>query len=108
MELSPQVATAAAMLAHELATNALKYGSLSHPSGRIEISWDMGLQIPGRQLSFAWIERGGPKVSRPVNRGFGTRLIQRGFATDKQSSVDLRFEEAGFECHIVTRLPEAE
>ena len=63
-----------AMTLHELATNAVKYGALSNKSGRISVAW----QNPEtHRLNLQWKERGGPPVSEPTHRGFGSRLIQQ-------------------------------
>jgi PAS domain S-box-containing protein len=61
-----------AVVVHELATNATKYGSLSQPNGRIDVKWD----IQGNSFRFAWIERGGPPVHEPTSQGFGSRLMR--------------------------------
>ena len=60
---------------HELATNALKFGALSDPSGRIEIRWEV-LVDAEPLLRLSWTERNGPKVVPPASRGFGLRLIE--------------------------------
>ena len=72
--LSPQQVLGLSLALHELATNAAKYGSLSMPSGKVEISWDVG---PEKDFRFDWIERDGPHVNEPSRRGFGSRLIER-------------------------------
>ena len=61
---------------HELATNAVKYGALSDPHGRVEISWSLAPGVGSDDvLTFLWNERGGPPVAPPMRKGFGTRLI---------------------------------
>lgn len=76
-----------ALIAHELATNAVKYGALSAPGGTVAITGQVGPDDgpEGRVLSFCWQESGGPKVSPPTRRGFGSTLLvdaARGFSTD--------------------------
>jgi PAS domain S-box-containing protein len=88
-----------AMVVHELATNAIKYGSLSTEEGRISIEWDAAVTHDGTKVSFLWKERNGPKVEKPVTRGFGSRLIQRGFGVG-QGSAQLEYSSDGFECRI--------
>jgi two-component sensor histidine kinase len=62
-----------AVVVHELATNATKYGSLSHPDGRVDVKWE----IRGDStFTFSWIERGGPPVYEPISQGFGSRLMR--------------------------------
>ena len=58
---------------HELATNAAKYGALSNETGRIEITWS----LEGCRVSFAWRESGGPPVTVPEARGFGSAILER-------------------------------
>lgn len=69
--LTPAAAQNLTLIVHELATNALKYGALSVPSGRIAVEW----QQDGDQLAFAWSEHGGPDVSAPSRRGFGHVIL---------------------------------
>jgi PAS domain S-box-containing protein len=64
-----------ALVVHELATNAAKYGALSTSSGHVEIAWQIVKKTEGAVLSFHWNERGGPPVVAPVEQGFGTRLL---------------------------------
>ncbi|MBB5693151.1 PAS domain S-box protein [Muricoccus pecuniae] len=63
-----------AMLLHELATNAAKYGALSHEGGRVSLSW--GFDGGDASLRLRWKESGGPEIpGAPARRGFGSRLI---------------------------------
>jgi two-component sensor histidine kinase len=64
-----------ALVIHELATNAAKYGSLSQPGGHVVIAWEVRDVASEPQLTFTWLERGGPPVVPPVHQGFGSRLI---------------------------------
>ena len=62
-----------AVVVHELATNATKYGALSQPKGRVDVKWD----IQGNStFTFSWIERDGPSVHEPTSQGFGSRLMR--------------------------------
>jgi PAS domain S-box-containing protein len=72
--LSPNVAQAVAVILHELATNAAKYGALSVLSGLIELKWSH--EADGRLL-LRWREMGGPAVQRPKRQGFGGRIIEQ-------------------------------
>lgn len=65
-----------ALVLHELATNARKYGALSVPDGRLAIAWELNTD-GGRELHFTWEERNGPKIRAPSSSGFGTTLIER-------------------------------
>ena len=64
-----------ALVIHELATNAAKYGSLSTPKGYVLINWDVNHHPVEPALVFSWAERGGPPVTPPTEEGFGSRLI---------------------------------
>lgn len=69
--LGGNAATGLALVFHELATNAAKYGSLSDDGGGVEISW----LVKGDRLLLRWSEQGGPRIERPpVLEGFGTTL----------------------------------
>ncbi len=72
--LEQQPAQAIALALHELTTNAVKYGALSIPSGRIGLTWR--LQSVNR-LTLRWVETGGPQVASPTRQGFGTRVMTR-------------------------------
>ena len=66
--------TSLALVLHELATNAAKYGAFSTPSGRVRISWT----VTKTKLELRWQERGGPVVrGQPAREGFGSMLAQR-------------------------------
>ncbi|WP_229168373.1 PAS domain S-box protein [Bradyrhizobium altum] len=71
--LEPTAAQAMAVVLHELATNAVKYGALSNKRGRIELAWS---RTEDGQLMLRWTELGGPRVDAPQRKGFGSRLIE--------------------------------
>lgn len=91
-----QVALSLSLMLHELATNATKYGALSNQSGRVEVAWQVREAAGGQRLRFAWTERGGPPVTPPMRRGFGTRLIERGLAGEVGGEVELWYRHEGF------------
>jgi two-component sensor histidine kinase len=72
--LSPRLAVVLSMIVHEIATNAAKYGALSNDTGTVTLDWEI---IEGKNLRLTWAETGGPPVVAPVQRGFGSRLIER-------------------------------
>jgi PAS domain S-box-containing protein len=74
--LDAQQALHLALVLHELATNARKYGALSVPNGRLSVSWQMRTN-GGRNLLLLWKESSGPKVTAPSERGFGSTLIEQ-------------------------------
>jgi PAS domain S-box-containing protein len=105
--LQPRTALTLALVFHELATNAVKYGALSADGGRIELTWS--LDAAGEELRLVWTERGGPRVVPPRRKGFGSRLIARSFASELKGAADMRYEPDGFSCamtaHLAASLP---
>ena len=95
--LSPHQGMTLALMLHELATNATKYGSLSTPRGHVEIGWTVcdGLQGQGPVLRFSWEEANGPPVTPPTRTGFGTRLIARTLAHSFGGTVRLAYPVTG-------------
>jgi two-component system CheB/CheR fusion protein len=76
--LSPSKGVMLTLALHELATNAVKYGSLSNGTGRVSIVWDEG--GPGSLgVKLRWMEAGGPPVKPPEKKGFGSVLIEHSF-----------------------------
>jgi PAS domain S-box-containing protein len=108
--LTPRAALTLAMTFHELATNAAKYGALSVPAGRVDISWDMtwGLSRRPDLLRIDWCEQGGPTVAPPARRGFGTKFIETSIAFELGGTARIRFEEAGVRCTMQLKLGGAE
>jgi two-component sensor histidine kinase len=88
--LSPRVAVVLSMIVHEMATNAAKYGALSNDSGTIALDWEVITENTGPKLRMIWTEAGGPPVVVPVQRGFGSRLIERSARDqlDGEATVD--------------------
>jgi len=95
VHLSPQTATAMALGLHELATNAAKYGALSTPQGRVSLIWSVDGEGAGRRLRLTWRETGGPEVGQPGPPGFGSRLIERGLASELKANVRLDYAPGG-------------
>jgi PAS domain S-box-containing protein len=98
VRLSPTLALALAMALQELATNAVKYGALSAPSGRVSITWRVEGSASPMLLALTWEEIGGPMVTAPARRGFGSRLIERTLAQDPNGDVRLIFASSGVVC----------
>ena len=103
VRLGPNAAVTLAMAFHELATNAAKYGALSNETGQIAIDWRIERGAEGELLEINWIESGGPPVSPPKRRGFGTQFLQRALAREFDGRVNLRFTAPGLNCRM--RLP---
>lgn len=96
--LSPRAALPLALVVHELAANAVKHGALSVPHGRIGITWG---RDNADNLLLHWRESGGPSVSPPVRRGFGSLLIERSLKQEIGGSAIQTFEPEGLVCHLV-------
>jgi PAS domain S-box-containing protein len=102
--LHPSQAVALSLLLHELITNAAKYGALTTPSGCVDVSWNVGADGEGRRsLVLLWQETGGPPVSPPVRRGFGTPLIEKSFSGG-EGGARLSYEAGGFRCVLTITL----
>jgi two-component sensor histidine kinase len=99
--LSPTLAMTMALLVHELATNAAKYGALSSATGQVAVSWSLS---DGR-LNLEWRESGGPAVSTPTKTGFGMRLLLHALA-QFGGAVETRFEARGILCKMSVTLAE--
>jgi PAS domain S-box-containing protein len=95
--LEPDAAQAVAVILHELATNASKYGALSDAKGQIKLTWS---RTEDGQLTLRWTELGGPMVKAPERQGFGSRLIERMIS---QLGGKARFDwpSEGLVCEIV-------
>jgi two-component sensor histidine kinase len=102
IELPAKLAAMLALIFHELATNAAKYGALSTGDGRIIVAW----QRIGARLYINWVESGA-HVRPPEHRGFGMRLLDRGLLPF-DGQVKCRFEPAGLRCDISLILPESD
>jgi PAS domain S-box-containing protein len=101
----PQTALQMTLMLHELTTNALKHGSLSRPEGRVAISWTTEAgEVP--RIVLLWTERGGPPVTPPVARGFGTLLLERSGKLPHLKAW-LEFDPKGVVCRIEADLTEA-
>jgi two-component sensor histidine kinase len=95
LPLAPNAAVALAMIFHELATNASKYGALSTESGKVAVSWSLGGHT---LLTIEWRERGGPLVKPPERGGFGSRLIAASLKGDLAGSATFDYAPEGLTC----------
>lgn len=100
IRLPPKAALSISMALHELATNAVKYGALSNGTGQVAIGWRILDGIEGRHLCLCWRESGGPPVTTPMRRGFGSRLIERGLAAELGGTVTMDYDRSGVVCTI--------
>ena len=91
---------ALAMVVHELATNAAKFGALSRAGGQVSINWDTPPGDSAGALTVEWCETGGPPVAKPAQAGFGTSLIDELISHELGGTVDLAFDPGGVSCRM--------
>ena len=96
--LEPYAAQTIAITLHELATNAAKYGALSVPDGRVHVSWS---GIDKAHLILRWTETGGPLVTSPTRKGFGTRVMERMIREQLKGKMQFEWRADGLVCEIV-------
>ncbi len=108
LRVPPRFAVPLGVALHELATNAARHGALKVPTGRVEVSWRV--EPPTEDgapptLLLRWVETGGPPIAGPpAQRGFGTRLLERGLARELGGTVTLDFRPEGVVCEITAPL----
>jgi two-component system CheB/CheR fusion protein len=95
IDLRPQASLALAMILHELATNAVKYGALSVAKGRVLIAWRINSADTEPRIEVDWTESHGPPVQEPTRRGQGTRFIERSIAYELKGKSSVNFEQDG-------------
>jgi two-component sensor histidine kinase len=103
--LPSRIAVAVGMAMHELITNAAKYGALSAPDGRVNVSWTIVPKTGGDVLLLDWFERGGPTVLPPSRRGFGSLLLDRVLGPELGGKITTVFDPAGLTARIEAQLP---
>ncbi|WP_091739510.1 sensor histidine kinase [Phenylobacterium immobile] len=102
MRLTPSAALTLALVFHELATNAVKYGALSNDTGQVALTWRAS---PSGELRLEWRESNGPLVTPPTRKGFGTRLIHGAFKGELRGAVSLDYASEGLRCDMRAQLP---
>jgi PAS domain S-box-containing protein len=101
IRLKPEAAQALALVIHELATNAAKYGALSGDAGHVEIRWAMAPGTNEGRLCIDWLERGGPAVAgAPTRRGFGSTVMQASVERQLKGKVRLEWAAEGLSCEL--------
>src|SRR5262249_24645284 len=99
--LKPEAGQAIAMVLHELATNAAKYGALSTKKGRVSIRWHRRLNGPPQcHLVFEWQEIGGPPVATVGEPSYGTSTIRDLIPYEFGGTVDLAIPPEGVRCRL--------
>lgn len=98
--IGPKAAQLLALALHELATNAAKYGALSHPGGRVAVTSAFEGEGDKGLLVIQWREAGGPPVIPPTRQGFGTRLIKQVVARALRAEVAMDYRPEGLICRM--------
>ncbi|HEY0650868.1 sensor histidine kinase [Phenylobacterium sp.] len=104
LRLGARAALALGMALHELGTNATKYGALSGDHGVVRLTWRARPSDGGAELDLEWRETGGPLVTPPRRRGFGSRLLTQGVRADLNGAAELVFAPEGVVCRITAPL----
>ena len=102
--ISRRNAVTMSLAIHELCTNALKYGALTADDGSVAITWGEVEVAGARQFEFEWRESGGPPVTTPHRKGFGSSLLEQGLAAELGGKLELRYEPGGVVCHFTAPL----
>ena len=100
VHLSPRTTLSLAIAFHELATNAVKYGAFSNNAGTIRVDWTVVAEEAGSRVLIRWLERDGPKVTPPMEKGFGSWVLERGIAHELGGKVTLDYLTDGVVCTI--------
>jgi two-component sensor histidine kinase len=98
--LPAKLAVSLALMFHELATNAAKYGAFSSPSGLLQVSWS----VSDDRLNITWDETEGPPVEAVGAAGFGTRLLKSALRPF-DGSTEIAFLKTGIHCTMQCRIP---
>ena len=90
--VSGDAVTSLSMVLHELATNAMKYGALSEPTGHVDVTW----QIKKQRLELTWAEHGGPLIDGTRKlEGFGSMLAQNSITGQLGGEIDYDWQPGG-------------
>lgn len=100
--LPAKLAVSLALIFHELATNAGKYGAFSAPRGLLQVSWS----VSDDRLNISWDETEGPSIETVGQAGFGTKLLKSALRPF-DGKTDIAFLKSGVHCTMQCRIPEA-
>lgn len=95
VKLNNTAAEAIGLALHELSTNCVKHGAWSAPMGSVAVTWTIEAAQDNPHLRLSWIERGGPRVSKPTRVGFGQIVIEQMVAQKLGAKVELSYPPAG-------------
>jgi two-component system, chemotaxis family, CheB/CheR fusion protein len=105
--LKPRGALALGMVVHELVTNAVKYGALSVPDGKVAIHWHVEPTAGSERLICQWNEQDGPPIEPPGRHGFGLSMIERSLRHELKGETKFLFEPAGLLATLIIPLDPA-
>jgi two-component sensor histidine kinase len=100
LALSERISGSLALAAHELATNALKYGALACSSGKVSVTWSAEPDAGGVRVRLDWRETGGPPPSPPKRQGFGARVIRAAVSREPEGRSAISLEPEGLTCRF--------
>jgi PAS domain S-box-containing protein len=103
--LPATAAQALGLALHELATNAVKYGALSHPEGKLEVRWEVKEKKPTPEVALRWRETGISIAGAPKRKGYGRELIERALPYQLNAKTQFEFGPDGVRCEIVVPVP---
>lgn len=98
--LSSRATQTFALIVHELATNAVKHGSLSEPRGRVAVGWSVDHAGSEPRFRFSWLERDGPLIAPPARQGFGRVVIEKAAAEEFGAEPKISFAAEGLSYEI--------
>ncbi|WP_309643579.1 HWE histidine kinase domain-containing protein [Phenylobacterium sp.] len=90
--LTPRAANALSLALHELATNAVKFGALSTETGRVDLRWS---RIADGGFELFWTESGGPSVTPPIRKGFGSTLLAQVTGRELNGETEVEYRRGG-------------
>jgi PAS domain S-box-containing protein len=99
---------ALALALHELATNAVKYGALHGPAGKLSVRWDLESRGAQQRAHLHWSETGIAIPEVPKRRGYGTEMIERALPYQLGTKTKLEFKQTGVFCEITVPIANAE
>ena len=100
LELSEATGGALALGLNEMATNAIKYGALSVPEGRVAFTWSVEPQADGDLVTMEWRESGGPPPKAPEKEGYGARVIRFIPSRERAGTVAFDYAPEGYRCRV--------
>ncbi|MCP3056710.1 sensor histidine kinase [Aurantimonas marianensis] len=108
VHLTSKWAIALAMVFHELATNAARYGAMASPAGTLAVEWNISPRSDGQPLEVTWRETMGDPVDRRLTAGFGIRMLRRIIEGELAGTMSLDLGESGLICWFDVALSEVD